>query len=410
MRRILIVGAGQAGLQLALSLQSAGYDVTVMSARTPEEIRAGRIMSTQCMFWPQLQLERDHGLNLWEHEAPDIVAQRVTVAAPPGTAAFQTLGRWDQYAQSIDQRVKMAGWLELFEERGGNAVYHSVMTSDLEGLSALYDLTIIAAGKGELVELFDRDVSRSPYDRPQRHLSCIYLHGMTPWPGHPEPHVRITATPGVGELFFMPGYTLTGPCDILLWEAVPGGPFDCWSDRPDPAGHLDRTLDLLRQYVPWEHERVVGAEPTDARSTLYGGYAPVVRHPVGRLSASASVLGMADVVVANDPVTGQGSNNAARCAEVYLREILGHGDRPFDDAWMQRTFDAYWDYARHPTAYTNMMLGPLPDHVQKVLATAAQNETVAHRFAHGYANPADFENWLMDPERAEAYLASVTTG
>lgn len=83
-----------------------------MSARTPEEIRAGRIMSTQCMFWPQLQLERDHGLNLWEHEAPDIVAQRVTVAAPPGTAAFQTLGRWDQYAQSIDQRVKMkpAGW------------------------------------------------------------------------------------------------------------------------------------------------------------------------------------------------------------------------------------------------------------------------------------------------------------
>lgn len=61
MRRILIIGAGQAGLQLALSLQSEGYDVTVMSARTPDEIRGGRIMSTQCMFWPQLQLERDRG-------------------------------------------------------------------------------------------------------------------------------------------------------------------------------------------------------------------------------------------------------------------------------------------------------------------------------------------------------------
>ena len=35
MRKILIVGAGQAGLQLALSLQAEGYDVTVMSARTP---------------------------------------------------------------------------------------------------------------------------------------------------------------------------------------------------------------------------------------------------------------------------------------------------------------------------------------------------------------------------------------
>ena len=41
MRKILIVGAGQAGLQLALSLQAEGYDVTVMSARTPDEIRNG---------------------------------------------------------------------------------------------------------------------------------------------------------------------------------------------------------------------------------------------------------------------------------------------------------------------------------------------------------------------------------
>lgn len=37
--KILIVGAGQSGLQLALGLQQHGYDITVMSARTPEEIR-----------------------------------------------------------------------------------------------------------------------------------------------------------------------------------------------------------------------------------------------------------------------------------------------------------------------------------------------------------------------------------
>ncbi|GAA2431986.1 alanine-phosphoribitol ligase [Actinomadura vinacea] len=409
MRRILIIGAGQAGLQLALSLQAEGYEVTVMSARTPDEIRNGRIMSTQCMFYPQLQLERDRGLNLWERDAPKIVAQRVTVGGPPGQVALDTVGRWDDYAQSIDQRVKMAGWLELFESRGGNVVYHGVMTSDLEGLATLYDLTLIAAGKGELVELFDRDASRSPYDRPQRQLSCIYVHGMSPRPDYPEPHVRLTATPGVGELFFMPGLTNSGPCDILLWEAVPGEAFDVWSDRPSPADHLARTLDLMRQYAPWEYELTVGAEPTDARCTLFGGYAPVVRHPVGRLSGSVSVLGMGDVLVANDPITGQGSNNAARCAAVYCAEILRHGDRPFDEKWMQSAFDAYWDYARHPTAFTNMMLGPLPEHVQKVLAVAsAGNEEVAYRFAYGYANPTDFENWIMDPEKTDAYIASVT--
>lgn len=407
MRRILIVGAGQAGLQLALSLLAEGYEVTVMSARTPEEIRAGRIMSTQCMFWPSLQIERDRGLNLWEEQAPKIVAQRLTLSDPPGSAAFGFVGRWDAYAQSVDQRVKMAGWLELFESRGGEVVYHGVMTSDLEGLSAMYDLTIIAAGKGDLVELFDRDDARSPYDRPQRALSCIYLHGDTPVPDYPEPHVRITAFPGVGELIFMPGYTNTGPCGILLWEAVPGGPLDCWEDKPSPEAHRDRTLDLMRRYAPWEYERWVDSEPTDGRCTLYGGYAPVVRRPVGRLSESAHVLGMADVVVANDPVTGQGSNNAARCADVYFRSILERGDGPFDPAWMQRTFDTYWDYAQHVSAYTNMMLGPLPEHVQGILATAARNPAVAYRFAKGYTDPSDFQHWLLDPEKAEVFLASV---
>jgi Styrene monooxygenase A putative substrate binding domain len=407
MRRILIVGAGQAGLQLGLSLLGHGYDVTIMSARTPEEIRSGRIMSTQYMFAPALRLERERGLNLWEEKAPKSQGQRLTVAGPPGQVAFSFFGPWDEYAQSIDQRVKMAGWLELFEARGGRVVYHGVMTSDLEGLTALYDLTIIAAGKGELVELFDRDPERSPYDRPQRTLAAIYLHGMTPWPEYPEPHVRINATPGVGEFFHMPAYTLSGPCDILLWEAVPGGPFDRWQDRPGPDAHLARTLEMLREFIPWEYERVLGAEPTDGRCSLFGGYAPTVRRPIGELSASAFVLGMGDVVVVNDPVSGQGANNAAHCAAVYERAIVEHGDRPFDRAWMQRTFDTYWEYARHVTAYTNMMLGPLPEHVQRLLGAAAQYPAVAKRFAYAYTTPTDFADWFMDADRAEAYLASV---
>ncbi|GAA4894972.1 styrene monooxygenase/indole monooxygenase family protein [Streptomonospora salina] len=410
MRRILIVGAGQSGLQLALSLQSAGYEVTVMSARTPEEIRGGRIMSTQCMFHPALEVERRHGLNQWEDRAPRIVAQRATVSDPPGDIAFGFVGRWDSYAQSVDQRVKTAGWLELFEERGGEVVYHGAVTSELEGLTALYDLTVVAAGKGDLVDVFERDASRSPYDTLQRKLSCIYVRGMTPRPDYPEHHVRMAAFPGIGELFFMPGLTTTGHADILLWEAVPGGPFDCWDDRPGPEAHLERTLDLMRRYVPWEYERATDARPTDERSTLVGGYAPVVRHPVGRLSAASHVLGMADVVVANDPVTGQGANNAAHCADIYHRAILERGDRPFDPQWMQETFDAYWSYARHVTDFTNMMLGPLPDHVQRVLAAAADNDAVAYRFAKGYTDPTTFRDWFMDAGSADAYLASVDGG
>jgi len=407
MRKILIVGAGQGGLQLALSLQAEGYDVTVMSARTPDEIRGGRIMSTQAMFGPALQVERDRALNMWENQTPKIDSFHITVAGPPGVAALTIAPPLTDYAQSVDQRIKMAGWLDLFAERGGNVVYHPVMTSDLEGLTYLYELVIIAAGKGELVELFDRDPSRSPFTMPQRALACVYVHGMKPRPGHPGTHVGINVTPGIGELFTIPAYTTSGACDILFWEGVPGGPLDRFGDRPDTQAQLARTLDLMREYTPWEYERCPEVEPTDARSGLTGSYTPVVRHPVGRLSGSAFVLGMGDVVVANDPICGQGANNACHCAASYFRSITERGRQPFDPEWMQRTFDAYWDYARHPTAFSNMLLGPLPEYVQQVLGIASQNPLVASRFAEGYANPPDLDNWLMDPAKTGAYLASV---
>jgi hypothetical protein len=408
MRKILIIGAGQSGLQLALSLLAEGYDVTVMSARTPGEIRNGRVMSTQVMFGPSLSLERERGINQWEPQTPRIHGLNVSVAGPPGNVALTFKAPFDEYAQSVDQRVKMAGWLELFESRGGKVVYHGAMTSDLEGLARQYELTIISAGKGELVELFDRDPERSPFDRPQRSLAVIYVHGMEPRPGYPEPHVGINVTPGIGELFVIPALTTSGPCDILFWEAVPGGPLDDWKGRQNPKEHLQRSLELMREYVPWEWERCTAVEPTDARSALVGSYPPVVRRPVGELSPAAMVLGMADVVVANDPIAGQGSNNAAHCAAIYLQSILARGGGPFDREWMQQTFDAYWAYARHVTNFSNALLGPLPEHVQQILGAATQNPTVAHRFAYGYANPTDFENWLMDPAKAAAYLASVT--
>lgn len=408
MRKVLIVGAGQAGLQLALGLQQNGYDVTVMSARTPEEIRGGRIMSTQCMFGPSLRLEQELGIDLWAAQTPDIGGIGLSVAGPDGQRALDWMGPLDEPAQSVDQRVKMAGWLELFEERGGKVVFHGVTTSDLDPLVRLHDLVIIAAGKGELVQLFDRDPERSPYTSTQRALSVVYAHGVGPRPEHPDtPAVRFSAVPGVGELFMIPAFTLSGPCDILFFEGVPGGPLDCWDDRPGPAEHLDRTLRLIREFVPWEYERCAGAELTDSRATLSGGYPPVVRKPVGALPSGGRVLGMADVVVANDPITGQGSNNAAKCAAAYLDAILERGEEPFDEAWMRQTFERYWDYASHVTKWTNAMLQPPPPHVLNLFGAAGQLPAVAHRFANAFADPVDLEDWFFEPEKAEAYVASV---
>ncbi|MFD5747246.1 styrene monooxygenase/indole monooxygenase family protein [Streptomyces sp. NPDC127033] len=410
MRKILIVGAGQSGLQLALGLQSRGYEVTLMSNRTPDEIRAGRVMSTQCMFGTALQHERDLQLNFWEAQAPRIEGLGVSVAAPDSARAVDWLGRLNGYAQSVDQRVKMAGWLETFAHRGGQLVIHGAAVSDLDYFSRMYDLSLVSAGKGELVSMFARDRARSPYDAPQRALAVSYVHGVAPRPEHPGVEaVRCNLVPGVGEFFVMPALTTSGRADILFWEGIPGGPLDVFRGVRRPARHLALTLELMERFTPWEHARATKAELTDSGGTLTGRYAPTVRDPVGRLPGGGLVLGVADVVVANDPITGQGSNTAAKCAASYLDSIVGHGDRPFDEAWMRAAFDRFWDVARHATKWTNAMLGPAPEHVLKLIGAGERLPPVADRFANGFDDPSDFEHFFYDPAKADAYLAEAAS-
>lgn len=409
MRRILIVGAGQSGLQLGLCLLAEGYQVTIMSARTPEEIRSGWVMSTQAMFGTALRAERAYGLNFWEAEAPAIEGMQVSLSASTGERMLKILAPLEEYGCSVDQRIKMAAWLELFENHGGTVHYQGVTTADLDGLTRIgrYDLTIIAAGKSELVGIFDRDPLRSVHESPQRGLAVAYVNGLAPDPAFNRTKIEINMIPGFGELFVIPALSQDGWCDILFWEAVAGGPIDLWQHRRDPAEHLKLTVDLARPYAPWVYERCMNVELTDARATLSGRYTPTVRRPVGILPSGGLVFGMADVVVSNDPITGQGSNTAAKCAASYLAAILARGSEPFDQAWMMRTFENFWAETAGPvTEWTNIMLRP-PDHVQALLGAAARNGTIARRFVNGFSDPSDFQHWFNDPYKAQAYLAAA---
>ncbi len=415
MRRILIVGAGQSGLQLAHGLLAEGYEVTIMSARTPDEIRNGWPTSTQAMFAPALDTERRYELNLWDDQAPPIAGLRVNLSAPPGTRALDVIAELERPAQSTDQRLKLAAWLELAEHRGATVVHNTASAADLDTLTTHghYDLTIVAAGRSDLAAAFDRDPARSPHTTPQRGLAIAYVHGLAPDPDWPAPHVGFHAVPGLGELFVIPALTHAAACDILFWEAVPGEDLDRWptnGSHVPPTEHLQTTLDLAKQYVPWVYERCRNVELTDAKATLHGRFTPTVRTPIAHLPGGGVALGMADVVVTNDPITGQGPNTAAKCADHYLRAILAHADRPFDTTWMRDTFEAFWTTTAHAvTAWTNAMLQPLPEHVQQILATAATNQAVAQRFAAGFADPSTLTDWFMTPTGAADYLASIRT-
>jgi 2-polyprenyl-6-methoxyphenol hydroxylase-like FAD-dependent oxidoreductase len=406
MSSILIVGAGQAGLQLGFALLGDGHEVTVASNRTPDDIRAGKVLSSQCMFDAALQHERDLGINFWEAECPPVEGISLAVPAPSGGKAIDFAARLDRYAQSVDQRVKMPGWMEKLEQRGGRVIIHDVGVDDLERYTQEHDLVIVAAGKGEITRLFPRDAERSPYDRPMRALALTYVTGMTPRPEYSA--VCFNLIPGVGEYFVFPALTTTGPCEIMVFEGLPGGPMDCWDDVRTPDEHLRRSLEILERFLPWEAARCHQVELTDENGILTGRFPPTVRKPVAELPSGRLVLGLADAIMLNDPITGQGSNNAAKMAAAYHAAIRAHGEAPYDRAFMEQAFEGFWQrYGQYVTGWTNALLSPPPEHVLELLAAGNQSPALARRFANGFDNPVDFFDWFMSPEAAEAYLTEL---
>lgn len=54
------------------------------------------------------------------------------------------------------------------------------------------------------------------------------------------------------------------------------------------------------------------------------------------------------------------------------------------------------------------MLAPPPEHILNLIGAAGELQPVADRIANGFNDPADFENFFYDPDRAGAYLAEVS--
>ena len=387
MRKIAIIGGGQAGMPVAFGLLDKGYEVALYTNRTPDQIRQGRVMSSQCMFANALDVERRLGINYWEDECPPVEGIGFALPNPeqPDTKAVDWSGRLDRIAQATDQRLKMPVWIEEFEKRGGKVFFEDVGVAELERISNEYELTILAAGKGDVVRLFERDASRSPFDKPQRALALTYVHGLEPTPEYSR--VSFNFIPGVGEYFVFPSLTLSGPCDIMVFEGIPGGPLDRFRDAKSPQEHFERSISFLQEFLPWEADRARNCELTDEQGYLAGSFPPTVRKPVLTLPSGNIVLGMGDAVVVNDPITGQGSNNAAKCAQVYLDRILEHGEQQFDRAWMEATFEKYWEYANHVVAWTNSMLLPPTPQALALLTGADQHPGLADFMANAFDHP-----------------------
>ena len=277
----------------------------------------------------------------------------------------------------------------------------------LEELAEDHDLVVVASGRGALAGIFERDTARSPYDSPQRTLAVAYVDGTPRGDA-----VRITIVPGIGELFAMPCLTLSGPCEILFLEAVPGGAFDAFDAVASPSEHLERMKLLLAEHVPWEAEHAVGARLTDDQATLSGRFAPVVRRPTAKLPSGCPVLGLADAVVLNDPITGQGSNTAAKSADIYLREILRAARCHSTRAGCRRPQSGRGSTrSPSPSGRTRSLLLP-PHHVLELFAAAASRPAAAERIGDGFDHPPAILPLWESPAAVQRLLARsvIATG
>ena len=406
MRKITIVGAGQFGLHLGIALLRQGYSVTIATNRTGEEIRNGRILSSQILFGPVLEMEHTLGLNHWELMGgrsnaasfsvsmgqPEPMMSWVSPMPPPG-------------GQSVDQRLKMPVWMDLFVREGGNLLIQDVGVRELEALADDCELLIVAAGKAEIANLFERDTARSEVSKPLRHLAMVYVNGMKPHKSGLAPASYVQA-PGVGEYVTFPCVTLNGPGDILMFESVIDGPMhQLLKDAKSVDEVLTAGKAVLGMIAPWEIARCENVKPTDPLASLSGAVTPGVRKPFAQLPSGKTIMGGGDVVVLNDPLTGQGANNASKHADVVLRAILERGGRPFDSSFMQKTFEIHWSKAQWVSRFTNFMLQP-QEPLVTLMTAMTQQPRLQREFLRGFMDASTFSNWLFEPAEATQKIAA----
>jgi hypothetical protein len=397
MPSIGIVGAGIAGLHLALLLQRHGLETALYVDRTSEELRAARLPNNVCRFERTRARERFLDVSHWDFPDYALFCAHVRVHDDPPLAFRADLARPGSF---VDFRIYLPRLLEDYADRGGSVVRTA---SAADGLDERHDLIVVAAGGRGLGSLFPRDPSRSR-DEPGRLLLAGFFHGVE----HTAPiGLHFDIVPEAGEIFQSPVFTFAGRVAGITFEAIPGGPWDgavrtCWYD--DPAGCEQAVLDMLATSGSEILGRVdtSGFALTRPLDLLQGAITPTVRRPWAFVGERTLAVAVGDAAALNDPVTGQGANLASECAWALGEAILAAGsfDERFGHAWERRLAEL----TDSVTQWTNATLGPPSDQALELLRAASADQAVANAFLESFDDPRRMWRCLATPEGTAAFI------
>jgi 2-polyprenyl-6-methoxyphenol hydroxylase-like FAD-dependent oxidoreductase len=397
-----IVGAGTAGLHLALLLQTRGVEPTLYAERTADDVRRGRLPNTVVHNYRTRAREREIGANLWDETAPPIVGHWHSIPSEHGRLEFP--GNFPNPSLSVDYRLYQSALLELFEERGGTVEVGPVGSDDLGRLAGRHDLIAVSTGRGGLTDLFPQLEGRSPFQQPARLIAAGLYRGIA---DTGEPHNVVLSLLGpIGEIINIPMQTHDGWVEVVLFECVPGGDLEAVALTPfadDPKAHDRIVLDKLRTHAPRVSERIDEASfgVMDPSSFLQGAIVPTARQSCAKLDGGTFAIAFGDAHVQMDPVVGLGANAASLSAFV-LGEAIAEGG-PYDEAFCRRVDERRLPGVMAHFDFTNFMLAPQP-HLADVVGAMSQNPALADEFTDNFTDPARHLDYLASPEATAAYL------
>ena len=194
-----------------------------------------------------------------------VVLLGIIVAALFSPAAEAKMTLKDKVGEK-EIKLQIYGFSQ-FEVRGGNLVIEAMTVERLTEISDEFDDIFIAAGKGDLGNLFGRNEERPHYQRPQRKLCMMITEHIVDWQqrSHVNNPVKFNFYADCGEMFFVPYLHKSGrECYNILFEAKEGSYMDVF-DKSMSAEELNATArDWLREYAPWDAAKVehkAGANP-----------------------------------------------------------------------------------------------------------------------------------------------------
>jgi 2-polyprenyl-6-methoxyphenol hydroxylase-like FAD-dependent oxidoreductase len=390
MRRIAIIGSGIAGMLAALGLRQAGHDVTLYSDRTPDDwMTKSTPTGTAARFPRSLDFDAALGVNHWDDVCPPCEGVSLAFGLKKANRLVALTSRLERPGRAIDVRLLSARWMNDLSERGGRVVIESVTPERLDAIAAENELTVVAAGRKELCSLFARNAERSVYDRPQRKLCLIITRGgAMKLDGVPFLPVRFNLNAHFGEAFWVPFLHKDGePTWNLLFEAKAGGPMDRFDDAKDGHEALAIAKKVIAELAPWDSAWVQPMTLADDRAWLKGGVTPTVRAPVATLPSGRAVMAIGDTVISLDPIAGQGANCGTRLARHLVDAVAAHPDGALDAAWMNATFESFWEaQGKHIVRFNNLLLEPMTSPGQLLLISQCGSDGVSDTVAQRIAN------------------------